>query len=828
MEGQPNSFTERFAKSAEARIEADKIKNTHDNAVDLVKNNVDFFGGDNDEKKSEIALRVLGRFGRGYADVVSIIEATNNPSKNQRIAHGDLDSLAESVRIAMDMSVLGGDLVTDSMTAEQIDENLSIELKGIGERIKEKRLLDNVATTLIEKNNVIEDDNLFTTQDKVVRGEVYRKWGEEVKTMPENSYVRKYMEVARSVFEDLGVQDNFNGRGDNLGRRSRMVPRMDAEGNIEGYESQYEPSYDGFVSGLKFMENRMTLRYNDYLKMSWYEGLTKHEMDKLAIAMMMSEVANGLKGAGKDLEAIMKNKQIFGFLNEHMSTLFDDDFKLVTSHMLNDLCTLGVDSNGKKCLRYKENGLKIDDDVKDKLNHIHRTEDEWADWLAQQNGRTKASNMDKLNAYTAWNMFFGLGDSSMADRLRSLPTWEGVISDALRTLNPEYKALAKWQILKSGTEKTDQDLIGFEYFGAEADELKKRLAMERDLGHALVKGDKTLRQKILDGDVSFLSHKMFYGFLDFFNGDRDLYRGSDSKTGENYYNKKTKEGENFSAAQLLMDYAYRDKIDEKGNKTREFINEKENRGEFTFGDAQVTFMNEFRDSLEGATMAYYCLTGKVKVDSKDAKAWVNELKSKLGMVSDLKFSNVPVFTYGRDPLFWRDILVSVYGGDPRRISTDYIAIPRVETTYDKKHKLDPEKIPYNLNLLDLITNDLQITDNDIDVNELLRLLGVKINKGERPNRVTTKNELFEFSERTRTGSLLAERNKKMEYDVIKDIYKENNDNLRTLVENVDKLRSNNPEFAILKRNFDRTVKARSYKNAEKIYQEMVDMVANEE
>lgn len=206
--GPMNPFAEKFAKSVEARIEADKIKNTHNNAVYLFKNRDNFFGADNEEKKSEIAVKIFSSFNRTpqYTDFNSMVEASKDAGKNPRIAFGDIDSLAESVQIVMDMSVLGTNLITDEMTAEQIDDNLIEEMKGIGKRIKEKRLMDNVKDNLIEINSKIEQGNLFNTQDKVVRSDVYQKWGEKVKTLPESSYVKKYVEVARSVFEDLGLE----------------------------------------------------------------------------------------------------------------------------------------------------------------------------------------------------------------------------------------------------------------------------------------------------------------------------------------------------------------------------------------------------------------------------------------------------------------------------------------------------------------------------------------------------------------------------------------------------------------------------------------------
>ena len=651
MEGQPNSFTERFAKSAEARIEADKLKNTHDNAVDLVKNNVDFFGRGNEEKKTEIATRILNRFKRipPYTNFNSIIEASNDISKNPRIAHGDLDSLAESVQIAMDMSVLGEDLVTDSMTAEQIDENLPIELKGIGKRIKEKGLLDNIKNTLVEKNNIIEGGNLFTTQDKVVRGEVYRKWGEEIKTMPENSYIRKYMGVARGVFEDLGVQDGNNkkenvedemfrddanelllemlkkiGTGVDVPPEDFIPEGVDlvtGETRESKYYSRMDITAEMLAVSMKIMDPNGA-RFDSYRPTEWYKKMTEKQRNVIDVMMEVNMAASATYYYGKDVDKLLGSKVNFSFSSEKMRTLFDDDLKLVLSKMFNDLCETYTDQNLHESMRYKEgfyaipnkndgtlvysdrekryvlaDGRDIDDEgfllgldgkriilpetqenIRDgkgkrgiagevvaKLHMIEDYKEEMAYFLAEhtENGFMKYSKDDKeghkkgelmkdskgkfipspmckMYAYTAWNLWYGMGDSSLADRMRVLPTWDKIVSDGIRTLNPEYKFYSKLMIYKGGAEKKPSDLDQAEYFtGKMGDYVLQVMDEERKLAEIqgikdgelpLKKGDKTMRRKILDGDVHLLPDRVMYGFFDFVNGGRDLVQvGSERK-----------------------------------------------------------------------------------------------------------------------------------------------------------------------------------------------------------------------------------------------------------------------------------------------------------
>lgn len=208
-ENQPiNPFAERFAKTVESRIEADKIKNTHDNAVDLFQNSVDFFGQGNEEKKSEISTRIFSKFGRGYTNFESIVAATNDSSRNQNVALADLGSVVDSIYIVMNISALGSNLITDDLkNIEDIEDNLPEQMKGIGQKIIDKRLTDDAKNSIRAINQKIEDKKLFTTQNKVERGEIYKKWGEINATLLENSFIRQYAEVARTVLKGLGIVD---------------------------------------------------------------------------------------------------------------------------------------------------------------------------------------------------------------------------------------------------------------------------------------------------------------------------------------------------------------------------------------------------------------------------------------------------------------------------------------------------------------------------------------------------------------------------------------------------------------------------------------------
>ncbi|MDD4784909.1 MAG: hypothetical protein PHH12_00415 [Candidatus Shapirobacteria bacterium] len=801
-ESQPvNPFAEKFAKSVEAKIEADKIKNTRENAVDLIKNNVDFFGGQDEERKSEIATRIFSKFGRGYTDFNSMVEASNNTSKNQRIAFGDIDSLTDSVYITMNMSVLGESLITDSMTAEQINEILPKQFKGIGEKIKKKGLMDHVKDELIEINKEIDEGNLFVTQDKIARSGYYKKLGEHLKELPENSYIRKYIEVTRDIFEDLGILE-VKGKGDrgyfdeegNYQSYDYIPPIRNAEGEWEG-GSRWELSPEYAAMAMKFMDHNM--RWQTYTPPEWYKKLDSETQYRIDVMIAINETASGLSNAGKDLEKILGSGSAFSFSHEKMNMLYNEDFTLVESKILHDLCEFYTDKNGISCLRYKEkfyklaeknkegktiDGQEIDDagfvlendrrviipeteenrgkgvrtidqDVFRKLENIMDYKEELALFLSKREGSKytwetykkdtpdgkhkkgeivcddkgeKISHwMNKMSAYTAWNKVFGMGDTSVWDRMRILPTWDGIISDGVRTLNPEYKARSKWQVMKSGKVRNDQNLFDVEYFGGNmADYVAKVMKLEKDLGP--IDGNEKLRDKIISGKTRILVSKTFYGMLDFVNEGRDLNKNSGR-----------------SLAKVVMDYA---SFDENNN-----YKIKGDKVEFRKG--QVTFMNEFRDSMEASITAYQYMMGKA--DVKDLNVWARNIKDKMGMLNGITWNGKRPFSYTRDPSFWRDILVGAYGADMSRVSTDHISINNPESK-------DGTKKSYSYYIYDILKDNLGIADM-VNINKTAQLLGVAVGDDESVDSgwVKTKTNSLERKEKIKTTSLEERQNEEI-------------------------------------------------------------------
>lgn len=472
--------------------------------------------------------------------------------------------------------------------------------------------------------------------------------------------------------------------------------------------ARWEISPENAAMAMKFMDSSM--RWQSYTPPEWFkkikpilnkDGTVKETAEeiqsRIEYMVMVNDGAASMSYAGKDLDKIQGNRMWFAFDNEKFTKLFNEDFKLVSSKMLNDLCELYEDKNGRMSLRYKEvvdeNGVrKIDKKVVKKLEGIRDYKEELALFLAEQNGRKEANYLDKMNAYTAWNLFYMFGDSSLADRMRVLPTYGGIINDGMRTLNPEYKAKSKWKVFKE-----ESDIFEAEYFGGSlADYVMTVMRLEKELGEP-IGGKKKLREKIADGEMKIFDNKMCYGFFDFTYGTRDLRKPN----GEKF----TKE-EDVTVATLLMNYA-------RFGKDSELIG-KNDKGDFNFGTNQVDFLNLFRDQVETAALSYNCMMGKKEVKSVDG--WVHDIKDKVGMVRGIRINGRTTYKYTTSPDYWANMILGSFGVDTTRLSSDYIYL-----------KLPKEvKANYNLYLYKLLIQDLNISNTDVDINEVMRYMGVKV------------------------------------------------------------------------------------------------------
>lgn len=604
-----------------------------------------------------------------------------------------------------------------------------------------------------------------------------------------------YLKGLKTNFHSEGNQkDTSSGEKDYLSVDYEPPVYNKDSGEWEG-GSKWELSPEFTAEAMKYMDHAM--RWTSYTPPEWFKELPSSLQAKLEYMVAVNGAAANLMYAKKDLDKVMSNDAVFGFTHEQLNALFDDDFKWVYSKMLNDFCEIGLkttDQNGIQTLRYKEkyyafdykakdgdgafldgndSGRKIIPETPDNLGKGVRTidvnvfnmiknikgyEDNLAlvfanykqkeadrmgivvgkgiwetykknvyrdgkiihrkgDFVLDDDGNKKAGYLCKMNAYTAYNFFFAMGDSSLADRKRILPTFNGVISDAIRTLNPEYKARAKWQVEKSGQARhlSKKDfLLESEYFGGPVGRYILTVAkLERDIGRP-ISGDKTIMEKIYDGEINPFPDKTYLGFGDFFNTSRDLEFTSKDRSFD----------KDFSFNELIYKYG---KYDSEGN----FIKNDSN-PDFRFkSQSSTTFENEFFDSLDAAVFTGRCIMGKEKVE--DLGEFGAKIMGAFGMVNGIKIgtgeNQIRPFSYTRSPEVIRSILVGVFGADFGRLSSEYIPIVK---------KLGKEKVEINYDLFvyDVLTSNrmgMGLNANEINLNKVMRLLGVKIEPGKMPN-----------------------------------------------------------------------------------------------
>ncbi len=601
-------------------------------------------------------------------------------------------------------------------------------------------------------------------------------------------------------------------------------PKINPEtGEYQGTESAWVISKENFAAALKYMAD--DLRWSDWTPPEWYKYLPLEEQNRISLAAMVNEGASWVNKIGPDLEKIKANPLYKSFDSEKFTSLFNDEFKLVMSKMFHDLCETYADQNGNTCMRYKEvfykkhpdgswvlgkdnrrevgvwgrdNGaFDIDQDVSDRLINIRDFKDSLAEFLSEQNGKWLRYSegepvpeglkvvdgfvcrvvkdqktgeetfkkipdyMSQINAYTAWNLFFMFGDSSLADRMRVLPTFGGIINDGIRTLNLEKKAFGKWNVEKGGVESSDT-MFGSEWFGGNIGTyVQKVMGLEQSLGRdevsyfinskgereRLVKrvsepidGDLTLREKIISGKNKIFQYKTSYGFFDFVNGSRDLRDASDQS-------KKLKDE---TLGTLLWNYG-----DYVGGK----FSRKEGTTDFVFKKGQVDFLNWYRDQQEAAALTFNVLTGKE--DIKDINKFVSRIRSAYGMVDGLSINDTRI-SYVHRPDFWANLLAGSFEIDLNRLSSDYI---RLQTAKLKDTSGKEFEQPYDVFVFNFLTETLKLTNEDTNLSEVMRLLGVDLKEGEDPrkNSVTRRTDNLTIMLLKRTKKLMREQNDAYDY-----------------------------------------------------------------
>jgi hypothetical protein len=269
------------------------------------------------------------------------------------------------------------------------------------------------------------------------------------------------------------------------------------------------------------------------------------------------------------------------------------------------------------------------------------------------------------------------------------------------------------------------------------------MKLEEDLKRPIT-GKQTLRENILDGTLPIFANKTCYGFFDFVCGTRDLCKPD----GKNF---EKEDGETLST--LLWKYADFDNGKLVGQ---------EKKVDFSFAKGQADSLNFFRDQQEAAALVFNCVTGKE--DVRDVDKFVNKVRSAFGMVDLININNERTFTYTSNPAMWASILLGSFGPDMSRLSNEHI---RLKIQPHKNSEGKAVEAAYNIFLSEFLIKTLKLSNNDVDLNEIMRYMGLDLKKGENPQSffVTIRNQAQWVSEKTQTNSLIKKQADSFNYDM---------------------------------------------------------------
>jgi len=641
--GKENPFGGAFASKIEAKIVADRKVSTYESAIFLT-NNQDFFGyGEDDEKRSEIANKVLGRLDSKYRSVEDIIAVTR-PESNKNVKRGeaDLASVAESVFMAMNMSALGESLITETMTAEQIDQNLPEQFKGIGVEVVKIRMAEDEKNRIAALNKRVEEEDLFLSQDKKGRG----KMADELKG-DESTLVGRYEKVLGKILEDLGVD-----KGEIDGKRRKQGKNIEDDYGPERIDYGEEPPGDddadsvgagkrkgrGFSYGPELREFAKAViesRQTDYRESSppqWLKEKDDQDEYWYRMADYMSSCADNktaLKDSVKGLEKLWFDDNIRMKLNEaDFEVMYGNKgFRFAVERILKDMCVFekrGANNDGGEFLYLRKDAFTkiydldnykaemsmlvckikaygnrdFEESFKNEINRlmsVNRVSEKQVIKLWQEKNHFYDA---QIEAGTAWNFLYNCNFLESADYNRELWPTDAARGDTVNfVFHPDAKVNSKLE--------EDKILLGKEEVkgGPLADWYLYQLEHNPQFRREYDQGMHRLFPKRLC--VSFL----------------DTYSVYTTKREKMTMAKALFNGEEIDCSRLK----YSEQI--RKAKERDGVDVEKNKAA-----SKLSMFKDYKDLLEGALTTFKYLTGEAPLDGKNTQQWAIGIKNGMALL----------------------------------------------------------------------------------------------------------------------------------------------------------------------------------------------------
>lgn len=642
--------------------EADRSKENSRRTQEITKKIVEnsgIIGGNIEEERSRLACQEIFKvFGTAYKpdesdSVVKGMEQlieSNITDRNKKIVEENLTVLSQAFFKSINLTCKNypDGLITSALTAEQIDDFLPEEMKGLGKHVKE---VDAEASEE-DKKAIFEMD--FSKSDKQA----------ETQSGGDSEHNKKGRVINGEVVPDSVYADW-------LEQERQAEAEAEKKGDKESYKS---PIW--LMSAEDVVDEEMQQRGKQQFHLSppypqWFKELSQEQKDLWRVrCKLINGVAWKQIIRNKDVEKLMSNEAI-DISRSELKVLYEmPNFKEALQTYLDDLFESNPEE-GKNLLRIKREkgadrtrGTILDARVEEKIVHFQgykeimalkmqypgKDEKYYSDlyqkYYLSENKKGAAKKLLASDEYrsavaAAWSFLYIGNTLESADIDRHLSPCE-VVSDKLRTMiHPMQKAMGKWGIYKEGAVESHRGVYNE---GEKPSKYDKITGEEEPMGGPIaawvkynlemdevkdVKYENSFRKKMVehvDGHRPF-PPRMATSLVEML-----MVNYEDGKGNLVMDTKKPWKGDEIPMSQAILE-----------GKTITFdvvkTSEKNKNGEYIIktkkqavGDENTILSHEyeghdydtcvgFRDAMDGCFTAFNYLTGKVKFETKNMTAW---------------------------------------------------------------------------------------------------------------------------------------------------------------------------------------------------------------
>lgn len=634
----PKDFIKRT--NAEDRAGENEVR-TWKVVIKLVKN-PGILGGDIEEEKSQqVCEEILGEFGAGYRSVEEIANTLKNPSATDRqreIAKENLGVLGKSVFLAMNKTFANfseeqTETITSQMKAEDIDEILPTQLKGLGTVIKQ---IDEKAT---------DEEKIKAKKPIPIETQTYRNGGYD-----ENLAAERIAQKLAAGME-----------GENGDPKERGMPL-------------FMMTKEDIVTTEMMQRNKEQFHFSPPYP-PWFKELGPNEQ---RLWMVRIKLVNGAayKQALRnvDAEKLMFNRALDISRDELKLLLEMPKFQESMQEMFTDLLEW-EDDKAKPGFRYlrlkkrertpdeiKKNvvGRPLDDNTKIFLTHFEAYKEQLALRMDGEKEPEKAYSSGKRASIetrsavgAAWNFLYVGNLIESADVDRQLKPTE-IVSDKIRTMiHPLQKALGKWGVYKEGQGKLEGVTGEEEPMGGD---IASWVKYHLELGE--IRGDSSFRNKLLSGEIKPFPKRTLCSIAELFVVEKKMSNGKVEKN---------------TMAELIMK---KEKI-QLGN-------------DYLGNDLDI--YSDYRDIMDGCKTAYTYLSGAAEY-GKNPKEWARKFNADIALIRQYNANGVdkktgvrfrPNLNFVDDPEFTAWVIAASTGFDHRGDSVvlDFFTIKANDEDYD--------------------------------------------------------------------------------------------------------------------------------------------------